>query len=71
MIRREEILKEILSDKDLMEKYKITEKELNEIKAFKPDSKKIVNILSTIINENDNNRTSRQIYSTLKNIHKI
>lgn len=71
MIRREEILKEILSDKDLLEKYKITEKELNEIKPFKPGSKKIVNILSTIINENDNNRTSRQIYSTLKNIHKI
>tara|TARA_R110002096_G_scaffold436076_1_gene666963 strand:- start:9520 stop:9735 length:216 start_codon:yes stop_codon:yes gene_type:complete len=71
MSRRDEILKEILSDKELMSKHGITEKELNNIKAFHPESKKIVDILCTIINENDNNRTSRQIYSTIKNIHKI
>jgi len=71
MSKREEILKEILSDKDLMEKYKITEKDLRQIKAFRPGNKKIVDVLSTIINENDNNRTSRQIYTTIKNIHKI
>mgnify|MGYP006080421849 CR=1 len=71
MSRREEILKEILSDKELMKKYNITEKELEQIQGFRPGSKKIVDVLSTIINENDNNRTSRQIYSTIKNIHKI
>jgi hypothetical protein len=54
-----------------MKKYNITEKELEQIQGFSPGSKKIVDVLSTIINENDNNRTSRQIYSTIKNIHKI
>tara|TARA_R110000772_G_scaffold64712_5_gene144637 strand:+ start:412 stop:627 length:216 start_codon:yes stop_codon:yes gene_type:complete len=71
MSKREQILKEILSDKELMEKYNLSEKDLEKIKPFHPGSKKIVDILSTIINENDNNRTSRQIYSTIKNIHKI
>ena len=71
MSKREQILKEILSSKDLMAKYNITENELGNIKPFQPESKKIVDILATIINENDNNRTSRQIYSTIKNIHKI
>ncbi|PKG52928.1 hypothetical protein [Olleya sp. 1-3] len=71
MSKREQILKEILSDKELMVKYDINEKDLDDIKPFQPGSKKIVDILSTIINENDNNRSSRQIYSTIKNIHKI
>ena len=71
MSKREDILKEILSDKELMDKYSITKKELEDIKPFRPGSKTIVDVLSTIINENDNNRSSRQIYSTIKNIHKI
>ena len=71
MSKREDILKEILSDKELMDKYSITKKELEDIKPFRPGSKKIVDVLSTIINENDNNRSSRQIYYTIKNIHKI
>ena len=71
MSNREEILKEILSDKELMKKYNISSKELEEIKALVPGSKKIVDILHTIINENDNNRSPRQIYSTIKNMHKI
>jgi len=71
MSKRDEILKEILSDKELMDKYDITKKQLEDIKPFRPGSKTIVDVLSTIINENDNNRSSRQIYSTIKNIHKI
>tara|TARA_B110000238_G_C15893552_1_gene338767 strand:- start:166 stop:384 length:219 start_codon:yes stop_codon:yes gene_type:complete len=71
MSKREQILSEILSDKELMQKYGITEKDLQSIKPFQAGSKKIVDILSTIINENDNNRSSRQIYSTIKNMHKI
>tara|TARA_B110000503_G_scaffold140381_1_gene231116 strand:- start:335 stop:550 length:216 start_codon:yes stop_codon:yes gene_type:complete len=71
MSKRDEILKEILSDKELMEKYNIKKEQLKDIKPFLPGSKKIVDVLSTIINENDNKRTSRQIYSTIKNIHKI
>ena len=52
MSKREQILKEILSDKELMTKHKITQEELENIKPFQPGSKKIVDILSTIINEN-------------------
>jgi len=71
MSRREEILKEILSDDELMAKYNITQQDLSELKPFHSGSKKIVDVLATIINENDNNRSSRQIYSTIKNLHKI
>lgn len=71
MSKRDEILKEILSDKELMEKYKISTKDIEELKALRPGSKKIVDVLYTIIYENDNNRSARQIYTTLKNIHKI
>lgn len=71
MSKRDEILKEILSDKELMEKYNISAKDLDDIKTIRPVSKTIVNVLYTILNENDNNRSARQIYSTIKNIHKI
>lgn len=71
MSKREQILKEILSDKELMQKYNITEKDLETVKPFQAGSKRIIDILATIINENDNNRSSRQIYSTIKNMHKI
>jgi hypothetical protein len=71
MSKRKDILREILSDKDLMNKYNIKEEELDNIKPFQSGSKKIVDVLATIINENDNNRSARQIYSTIKNIHKI
>ena len=71
MSKRDDILKEILSDKELMDKYNITKEQLEDIKPNRAGSKKIVNVLSTIINENDNNRSSRQIYSTIKNLHKI
>lgn len=71
MSKREEILKEILSDPDLMKKYNISKTELDDLKPFQPESKKIVDVLATIINENDNDRTGRQIYTTIKNIHKI
>lgn len=71
MSNRNEILKEILSDKELMEKYNIKKEELENLKPFRPGSKKIVDVLTTIINENDNKRSSRQIYGLIKNLHKI
>ena len=71
MSKRDDILKEILSDKELMDKYNITKEQLEDIKPNRAGSKKIVDVLSTIINENDNNRSSRQIYSTIKILHKI
>lgn len=71
MSKRDEILKEILSDKKLMDKYNITKKQLEDLKPFRPGSKKIVDVLTTIINENDNKRSSRVIYNSIKNLHKI
>lgn len=71
MSQRDQMLKEILSDRELMDKYSLSEKEINELKCHPPYYKKLVEVLATIINENDNNRTPRQIYGTIKNIHKI
>lgn len=71
MSRRDDILKEILSDPDLMKKYNISKSEIENIKAYRPESQKIVDVLATIINENDNDRSARQIYSLIKNLHKI
>ena len=71
MSKRDQILKEILSDPDLMKKYNITTAELDNLQPFRPENKKIIDVLATIINENDNDRTGRQIYATIKNIHKI
>jgi len=71
MSSRNEILVEILSDLDLMQKHNITGEELLQLIPFKPGNKKIVDVLATIINENDNDRTARQIYTAIKNIHKI
>jgi hypothetical protein len=71
MSRRDDILREVLSDPELMEKYGISEKDLSQIKCNAPFHKKIIEVLATIINENDNSRSARQIYGTIKNIHKI
>jgi hypothetical protein len=71
MSKRDEILKQILSDKELMDKYNITKKQLEDLKPHEPGSKKIVRVLSTIINENDNKRNAVQIYKVIKNLHKI
>jgi hypothetical protein len=70
---RDKLLKEILSDKDLMEKYGIREKEINELSTTPkgPFSKKIVEILAAIINDNANSMSPRQIYNRIKMIHKI
>lgn len=71
MSQRDDMLREILSDPELMEKYGIKMDELASIKCHAPYHKKVVEVLATIIYENDNKRTPRQIYGTIKNIHKI
>lgn len=71
MSNRNEILREILSDSDLMEKYKLSKADIAKIKCSPPHSKKIIEVMAKIINEYDNKRTARQIYSTIKNLHKI
>ena len=70
---RDKLLKEILSDKDLMEKYGLREKDIKELSTTPsgPFTKKIVEVLATIINENANNLSDRQIYGRIKMIHKI
>jgi len=71
MSQRDTILKEIISDPELMAKYNIKKAELEKLGCHAPYHKKIIEVMATIINANDNNRTERQIYSTIKNIHKI
>ena len=71
MSKRDEMLKEILSDPELMEKYDLKVVDIANIKCSGPYSKKIIEIMATVINEMDNNRTARQIYPIVKNIHKI
>ena len=71
MSQRDDMLREVLSDPELIDKYDLKKDDLKNLKCSPPYYKKVIEVLSTIINENDNNRTARQIYGTLKNIHKI
>ena len=72
MSNRDNILREILSDEELKSKYSLSNKFVGEVTCSPPyHEKKLVEIMATIINENDNKRSSRQIYSIIKNIHKI
>lgn len=66
---RNQILREILSDNELCEKYKI--KEVSKITTTPPYNNKLVEVLSVIINENDNNLSETMIYKKIKNIHNI
>ena len=71
MTNRDEILREILSDPELMEKYDLRQIDLEKIRCAPPYSKKIIEVMATMINEMDNERSHRQIYPIIKNIHKI
>ncbi|PVW16407.1 hypothetical protein [Marixanthomonas spongiae] len=71
MSKRDEILREILSEPDILSKYNLKASEVEKLTTNPPYFNNAVEILATVINENDNNRTSRQIYPILKNIHKI
>ena len=72
-MERDQILREILSDPELMEKYDINKTDLKTFSTSptKPFNKKIVEVLSVIINENDNHLPSTKIYRRLKNVHNI
>lgn len=70
-MRRDDILREILSEPQLMEKYRISTTELKKITTSPPYSKKIVEVLSMIINDDDNNLSPNQIYKKIKNTHKL
>lgn len=70
-MERNDILKEILSDPDLMEKYDIKKKDLEGLTTNAPYYKKIIEVLSVIINENDNHLNSSMIYKKIKKVHNI
>jgi hypothetical protein len=70
-MERNQILREILSDPEIAEKYNIKKSELDSLTTNPPYDKKIVEVLSVIINENDNHLNSSMIYKKLKNIHNI
>lgn len=68
---RNEILKEILSDSELMNKYNLTEKDISNASTNAPYKNKIIEVISVIINENDNHVSSQMIYKKLKKTHNI
>lgn len=70
-MERNQILREILSDKEIMEKYDVKEKDLDSLTTNAPYYKKIIEVLSVVINENDNHLNSSMIYKKLKNVHNI
>jgi hypothetical protein len=70
-MERNQILQEILSDSEITEKYNIKKSELDSLTTNAPYYKKIVEVLSVIINENDNHLNSSMIYKKLKNVHNI
>ena len=70
-MERKQILREILSDPEIMEKYNIKKNELETLTANAPYYKKIIEVLSVIINENDNHLNTSMIYKKLKKIHNI
>tara|TARA_B110000902_G_scaffold255646_1_gene321301 strand:- start:305 stop:517 length:213 start_codon:yes stop_codon:yes gene_type:complete len=65
------MLKEILSDKELMKKYGIKEKEIEGLTTSAPYYKSIVEVLATIINEKDNHLSDSQIYTRIKNTYNL
>lgn len=66
---RNEILREILSDEDLQLKYNI--KNIESLTTNPPYGNKLVEVLSVIINENDNHLGDAQIYKKIKNVLNI
>ena len=66
---RNQILREVLADDDLVKKYNI--KNIGSLTTNPPYSNKLVEVLSVIINETDNNLGESQIYRKIKNIHNI
>ncbi|WP_346861163.1 hypothetical protein [uncultured Draconibacterium sp.] len=66
-----ELIKEILSDPNIKEKYYISESDLNGIKGDARYQKEIVQLIKEIVNDNDNHITATKSYNKLKNILNI
>ena len=56
-MERDEILREILSDPQIIEEYDLSQSDIADLKANPPYKHKIADVLGTIINENDNHPT--------------
>lgn len=70
-MERNKILKEILSNEELLKKYKIEKETLSSLTTNPPYNKKLIEVLSVMINDRDNNLNDLQIYRKIKNIHNI
>ena len=70
-MNRDKILQEIMSDPELMQKYGLKKGDIDKLSTSPPYSKKVIEVMSVIINENDNHLSSTQIYKRIKNIHNI
>jgi hypothetical protein len=66
---RNQILKEILKDNTLCEKWNV--KNVDQLTTNGPYHNKLVEVLAVIINENDNNLSEPIIYKKIKNILNI
>jgi len=55
----------------LMDKYSIRKGDLKDLTTSAPFNKKIIEVMATIINENDNNLTPVMIYTRIRNLHNI
>jgi hypothetical protein len=62
---RNKILREILNDKEICEKYNI--KNVEQLTTNAPYHNELVEVLSILINENANNLSDSQIYKKIKN----
>lgn len=70
-MERNKILKEILSNDELLRKYEIDKSLLQNITTNAPYNNKLIEVLSVMINDRDNNLNDVQIYKKIKNIHNI
>ena len=70
-MERNQILSEILSDTEIIEKYDLNKNELDTLTTSPPYNDKIIEVLSVIINENDNHLNPSMIYKKIKNLHNI
>jgi len=68
-VDRKQILREIISDKKICEQHKI--KDVQTLTTTPQYYNKIVEVMSVIINENDNNLSETQIYRKIKNLHNL
>lgn len=66
-----ELLKEVLKDPMLREKYNIPEEELKEISFDKTSSHQIIEVLKTIIQQKSESISDANVYKNIKNLFNV